>query len=412
MKKLISFGNINFKFLKLILFFLLFCILIIIGDILGFKKIYHESNKKKLLNPLLYFFAFFSFLFIGLVSEKIFKKKADVQKKKIENNSKIIIYIFEEKSINDLKSFSLKDVIFLFIMSIFLLILEIMDAILEENSQNIYDERNYYLEFLILFLLSKYILHINFYSHHNISIISIISFGLIRYFFKIFIIIKHFDKILFLINFIYIILEYIKFAYIKGLIDYKYFSIYKACYVFGIINLPIIIILYFIVSYIPCETNYLCTLEFKDKKYFDNIYGIFKDLSVREFFMILIYNFYFAILEFWINIIIINFSFFHIFIVLLICDLIISINTLIDNYKTIYLICIIICFSFELFMCFVFLEIIILNFFGLDKNTHKNIEERAVKDINSTLYLNIFDDSSELDEENRNSGTSNIELQT
>ena len=40
--------------------------------------------------------------------------------------------------------------------------------------------------------------------------------------------------------------------------EYKFLSPYKCCLIFGIINTPIILIIDFIISYIPCNINYLC----------------------------------------------------------------------------------------------------------------------------------------------------------
>jgi len=44
----------------------------------------------------------------------------------------------------------------------------------------------YFMEFLFLFLISKYIFNSNYYKHQNYSIIFIILFGLLKYLVKLF----------------------------------------------------------------------------------------------------------------------------------------------------------------------------------------------------------------------------------
>ena len=48
------------------------------------------------------------------------------------------------------------------------------------------------------------------------------------------------------------------YGYIKILMEFKYFSPFQCCYLFGIVNTPLIIIIYFIVSHIPCNNKFLC----------------------------------------------------------------------------------------------------------------------------------------------------------
>ena len=64
---------------------------------------------------------------------------------------------------------------------------------------------------------------------------------------------------------------------------YKYFSIYKIMYTFGIINSVLSLIIYSIVSLIPCnKDNIFCPLECKKKYYFDHIFSLFSTFNTNK----------------------------------------------------------------------------------------------------------------------------------
>ena len=67
--------------------------------------------------------------------------------------------------------------------------------------------------------------------------------------------------------------------------------------------------------------------------------------------------------------------------------------------------------SFELFGIFVFVEIIELNFFGLDRNLRKYIDNRAEDEINNIFEISDEQDSSDTEsnkKENNEDDTSVI----
>ena len=120
--------------------------------------------------------------------------------------------------------------------------------------------------------------------------------------------------------------------------EYKYFSPYKVTYIFGFINSILLVAIYFIVSYIPCNCNYslicdakdniyfseyikICNLLYKDNKYyFDNIYSAFNfvepnNIMIKIIIIILIifYSILLGAFSLLINIVINNYTVLHIF---------------------------------------------------------------------------------------------------
>ena len=167
------------------------------------------------------------------------------------------------------------------------------------NKQNLIYITNYtyQFEFIFLFLVSKFLYNTKYYKHQNISMIILVLIALIKFIFNFYE--TEIEKVAFLLLF-YIIYSFFKtllICYIKGLMEYKYFSIYKASYIFGMIDLIIVTIVYIIISFIPCETDY-CKIEYNGKKYFGNIiliftlYGLFMlfIFLTKAIFKILNYN--------------------------------------------------------------------------------------------------------------------------
>ena len=101
-------------------------------------------------------------------------------------------------------------------------------------------------------------------------------------------------------------------------------------------------------------------------------------------------------LRFFIELILINeFTVFHIIIFIIFIVFISNIIEIILDYNFYELIIIIVTSSFELFGIFVFVEIIELNFFGLDRNLRKYIDNRAEDEINNIFEISDEQDSSD-----------------
>jgi len=121
--------------------------------------------------------------------------------------------------------------------------------------------------------LSKYSKEV-FYRHQNISFLILILLEIIKTIFLLrdkFSLEPEFIFLIFL-NIIYSILYAIYYIYIQKLMKYKYISPYKSNFMIGLINLPITIIIYIIISFTP--------LGDKDNDYFyDSIFDLFKNIG-------------------------------------------------------------------------------------------------------------------------------------
>ena len=178
-----------------------------------------------------------------ILKKNISSKKVDVSLKKEQNNN-IEKYIFNKITIQ----FSKRDKIYIIIFGILNLILDIAYtfSIFFGNSNSnkslqIYiTNYSFNFEFIFLFLVSKFLYNTKFYRHQNISIVVLILIllgKLILLFYGVKIG-KLFSLLLFYI--IYSFLKSFWICYIKGLMEYKYFSPYKVCSIFGLFNLTIL----------------------------------------------------------------------------------------------------------------------------------------------------------------------------
>ena len=201
---------------------------------------------------------------------------------------------------------------------------------------------------------------------------------------------KIFDIIQIILNIIYSILYAVYYIYIKGLIKYKFISPAKCNFMIGIINAPLIIIIYFIISFTSLG-------NIKNKYYFDNIFELFKNLGkidTKNVIFLTSVPFAFGLIEFIINNII-NYTIYHIYIPYLIRYFIENIiKDFKNHFDKFFLIS---SFIIELIIIFIFLEIIEINCCGLNKNLKKNIESRGK--IDSSL-IKIDDDDENDDERN------------
>ena len=192
----------------------------------------------------------------------------------------------------NIKYLSTKDILlFLFICFILLLadIIENVEIIQDDN--NIREDETYgddytFIEYLIIFFVSKLKKEI-YYKHQNISFLILVFIEVIKniYFYtkKLY----HKSNIISIVlGMIYSILYAIYYLYIKGLMKYKFISPYKCNYMIGIINVPIIILMYFIISFTPLgNTN--------NNYYYDNIFLLFKNLRNIDAKNAIVFKFYF-----------------------------------------------------------------------------------------------------------------------
>ena len=398
-----SFGKFNKKYCylilgviitQLILIFLIAQFIVYSGD----KNI----NYFNIINFMSYIFFTSLCESFMIIPDLILKKRVESEKTKIQKSLKnpentedsktnissskktktfYIKYIFKKKTMK----FSILEKIFfvsagflkLFLDIIFILYHYFFYFIEQNYSPEKIISFSFQFKLIFLFLTSKLMYNTQYYRHQNFAIIIIVLTSFTKFIFNC-IQDRNSLRNIFVIFFIHLIhsfLESFLVVNIKGLMEYKYISPYKACYIIGLINFSIVTIIYFIISFCPCNTA-LCLVEYNDKKYFGNFLTIFDIYGLFMFALFLIKAILLVL-----NYIIIHdftvchsFLFLQLFYVIEIVNLIAKENSL---YKSITLLII----SFiNIFFILLFLEFIEINICKLSYNTKKNIESRAFDD--------------------------------
>ena len=241
-------------------------------------------------------------------------------------------------------------------------------------------------ELICLLLISFFFYKTKFYKHQYFSIFIIIFAGLFKYLFRI-------NYSLLLENFKFFLVQLgislsdsFIIVYTKTLMVEKFFSPLKATYLFGIINLILVIIIYIILSFIPCK-SFLCSIEYNGQNYFDNFFSVFLSSRYEKTIQKLCFFFLFLLFgpsRLIINIITYKYTICHLFLFIHIKEVIFSVTDKIIYaiYPIEHLSDIIIIFA-----NLVLLEYIELNFFGLEKNIKKNIQDRAEDEYGKALLL-------------------------
>ena len=239
----ISCGKCNKKYSLLILGVILI-LGVLIGVMFGFSS-YAKSvniNDKILLNFMTYAF----FVNLGeslmIIPELILKREISLDNYNSNTKHVNIIdkrsykYIFNKKI-----NFSLKENIYFYSAGILKLFLDTFHIVYQVKIDDFTDESidfikmmtySFQFELLFLFLLSKIMYNTQFYKHQYISIIILTLLGLAKF------IVKNSGNMekFFLRFFIHIGYSFFKSlitVYIKGLMEYKYFSPYRYDYLFS-----------------------------------------------------------------------------------------------------------------------------------------------------------------------------------
>jgi len=374
MKFCFSFGMFDIKFA-------FYCTLVAVLDLYINLFIYKEDqnnifDKHLLLDPLCYYVGFLLNIIPALISYKCSRTKKErmrVNKLK-EENIQSIEYIYNNPYDQYL---STKDFIKFIIVCLFLLSTDFMEIIIsistnaEDNQPNdegkidLYEDDYLFFEFLIIFILVKYFKKTTYYNHQNISfLILCIMEGIKTVFFFSQSNSKNYMAIIF-----------------------KFISPYKICYMIGMINVPIIII-YIVISLFDnlgkCNENYCL-----------NISNLFKDddINAIDYFRLISFALTYAVLMALYNKVINDYTLYHIYIFSLIDNFIKNIISYSGYDNSLIIIFLCISFFIELFMILVFLEIIEVNFWGLDKNLKKHIELRSITETDSTFLDDKDDDN-------------------
>ena len=396
MKYCISCGIFELKYF-------LYCIIFSILEIYFNLFIYYDfgNNNKSIITS--HSLLESSCLFLGYLlnyipewySKKESKRKSVLLELKGENNknSNSFKYIYN-KSYS--KYLSIKEGLKLIFIIIFLLLIEILKLIQKifytkktgKKNFNEYDKYEgyfYFIQFLIYFSIRT-----NsevYYRHQNFSfgIFFLIEFIKIIFFF-----INNLSNYfgIIAIQIIISILRALFFIYIKGLMKIKFISPYKCNFMVGIINFPLIIIIYVIISFTKLGDN-------NDIYYWDSILDLFtsiKKLDIINAFRLISLPIAYGIYVLIVNKTIYDFTIYHLYIPLLIENFI---NGIKENEINFFLL--ITFFCIEFIMILIFLEIIEINFCGLNENLKRNIELRGKTDSS----LIIEDDDYELDDKRK-----------
>ena len=249
---------------------------------------------------------------------------------------------------------------------------------------------SFHFELIFLFLISKLMYNITYYKHQYLAIIIVTILGFFLF------IIEYEGEGLgyFFINLIcHIIFSFLKSlvtVYIKGMMEYKYISAYRASFMFSIINIIIIFVVYLIVSFFPCDSEY-CKTQYNGKYYFGNLLSLF-NMSFLFLLIIFILKSILLVLNF---IIIYDFSVCHSFLIIQLTQMIGNVSLLLLNLEETYYILIMILFFFgiNIFFILLFLEIIEVNICNISYNTKKNIQIRAKSEMEISNLALISDDN-------------------
>ncbi len=300
------------------------------------KHIFHKKNDDLSIYFLIDYIAETSLIIFYIIENKLSKNENENENNdnissKFRLSSKLIIYIIIELILICISEY-----------------IPICHHITQYDSNNYHiNAKQYYNIFLFFFFFDFILLKKNLYSHHILSII-------INSIIPIFLFISSIGDEEFLINFIYFIRYYViaLFYFLIKLMNNEYFI---NIYLFGFFSGLIKIIFYFIDSshkqYINEIKNQILFLIFNYLIYLFHHFLQYKIIFKFE----PIYSFLCIFMgEFLIPIIILNFT-----------------------YK--------LCYCLSIISSLIYLEIIELNFLGLNKNLKKNIDQRGIKEINHIL---------------------------
>ena len=382
--KLISFGKIEKKF------YILLILHIIINVIFVLYRLYFDKNPTEIvnnisLNNIITYFLSISFC----IPEYMMRKK--VLKEKGRNNENIfnknkIIYLFRfQYNKIDIKNI-IRLIIFLLLYYAFYFGYNIYRTIYSEHFKFANNFSNCIIDIVYLYLIYRFIYKTIFYKHQNLSMLILILTGLIRFFFRCFVIKRisfDFPNDLFSLIplIIYPFFESIEYYLFELFMKYKYFSPLFISFTVGIINVITSFILLFIFLNIDCGNSKICILLTE-----------LPNISIYSILLYILQSILFSIMYFIIFKIIYDYSVFHVITYFSFADLLNNILMLILDYNNYELILIIFTFFFEIFWTFVFVEIIELNFCGLNTNLKKSIIFRS-KIETDFLFIEKDDDN-------------------
>ena len=240
-----------------------------------------KENKGIIQNVLLTYLGQSLCIIPELILKKYFKKEAGKKSislfKKKSKKPYIIELIFNDYS----DRITIKDRIHIALISLLMLIVDILKSYLSCRNKTFDGDYNF-IELIFLFIISSFIYSNVYYKHQYISIISMLVFEIIKYILKIkYYYISTLATIVdCLLQIVLGFMDGIIIAYLKGLMLLKFYSPYKATYIFGFINCIISLILLIAFSYI--DVGSIGLLSYDGGIYFDNIFFIFNTYNIGQ----------------------------------------------------------------------------------------------------------------------------------
>ena len=246
------------------------------------------------------------------------------------------------------------------------------------------------IDILSIHFLSKCFLSSTIHRHH---ILCLIIFSFMDIYISIIVITSpnfNYWQILFLIcnNFLYSF----KLVYNRRLMEYNFISPYKLCYIIGLINFILNIFTLIIFTYFDEKYD----IPERYQVYIDNLFKYYNKVSneslpsrIKEIFFIFLYTIAVGLNNMFLFLTIIYLSPYHYLMTKILLSIGVNLVFMImyTNAITYFTIITLCTYAFSLFILFIFLEIIELNFCDLNKNTKEQITARTL-DKSNTFIVN------------------------
>ena len=299
MKFCISLGIFDLKYF---LYFILYSILEIIIILFIYDDDNNIKDKHPFLNSLFLFVGYLLNFIPGWINNKRSKIKEKLTINKKEDKS--IKYIYKNPYV---KLLSIKDISKVLFICIILLLKELIGIastkFIDNYKKEEYEDKFNFIPFLIIYLFSKYNNRTQtYYKHQNFSFLILSLVEIIKIIFFLYREISNSSNNIspiipkIISEIIDCILYSVYFLNIKGIMEYKYISPYKCNYIIGIINTPLIIILYIIISFTSLGNN--------NDNYYYKISTLFDDIiniDIINAFILISFPLFYGILVLLIN---------------------------------------------------------------------------------------------------------------
>jgi hypothetical protein len=337
--------------------------------------------------------SFIPYLILAKSSRRSFFKSSKSIKKKITNKDTMKQKKYKSLKINyeyndeleDITKIKMYKLIFISVVEYIQNFLLFYGYVKFPSNNNIF---LWNIDILSIHFLSKCFLSSSIHRHH---ILCLVIFSFMDIYISIIVITSpnfNYWQILFLIcnNFLYSF----KLVYNRTLMEYNFISPYKLCYTIGLINLIMSIFTLIIFTYFDEKYD----IPERYQVYIDNFFKYLSKVSneslpsrIKEIFFSFFYILAVGLNNMFLYLTIICLSPYHYLMTKVLLSIGVNIAFMIMfknsiTYFTIITLCI---YAFSLFILFIFLEVIELNFCNLNKNTKEQITARTLDKSNTFI---------------------------